>query len=213
MTVAVEDGVGPVLRDRTSEPLAAEKRPDRLPLAFDRRSRRRVVEQHDPDRAVLDRLEPALERRDLRAGLRVEPPQERLTEVGKQRVGEPADEAFRPCDPDLDALDRADVEAALEQADTPVAKRGDELLVAIGMPVVVAEHGDDRRPDLAGDVSEHGSLLGLAVGREVTREQNDVGLPVGVGERRLEPDSLLLRAMDVTGGGDLDAHALLIAHS
>src|SRR5947209_10789575 len=55
--VSVQDEVGAVLGDRGREPLGAEVRLDAGRLAFERVDDRRVVEEHDAQVAVADRLE------------------------------------------------------------------------------------------------------------------------------------------------------------
>ena len=81
VAVAVQDDRRPALGDRLGEAVAAEVRPQRRPLPSERRRRRRVVQQRDPDRAPGDLLQGDVERAHLRPGLRVDRPQERLAEV------------------------------------------------------------------------------------------------------------------------------------
>ena len=59
-----------------------------------------------------------------------------------------------------------------------------ELGGAVGVPVVVAEHGDDRQREVAADLGEHLRLLELAVRRQVAGEEHDVGLVGDALERR-----------------------------
>ena len=70
------------------------------------------------------------------------------------------------------------------------------------MPVVVAQHGEDRQCQVAARVGEHGGLLGLAVGREVAGEQQQVGALVEPGEGLAHARADRLVAVDVAGGGD-----------
>ncbi len=82
VAMAVQDEVRAVLGDRTPEAVAAEKRPDSGRFAFDRGRRRRVVEEHDADRAAGDGVEPPLERLDLVGCLGVGRAHDRFPEVG-----------------------------------------------------------------------------------------------------------------------------------
>src|SRR3954451_17908184 len=64
VAMAVENEIRQMVCDRPSEAVAPEKRPDPWWLALDRRRGRHMVEEHDPDRAVCDKFEAALERFD-----------------------------------------------------------------------------------------------------------------------------------------------------
>ena len=78
---------------------------------------RRVVQEHDAQRAVRrSRCSPRVERVDVGRSRR-RPPQQRLAEVGQVRAGEAADEALRAGDADLDAADLAGSPVALEHRD------------------------------------------------------------------------------------------------
>ena len=202
--VAVQDEVGAVRADRRGEARRAEERPDRLRLADERLRDRGVVEQDDPAVAARDRLEPRLERLDLARRLGVDLPQQRLAEVGQLGAGEAADEPLGADDPELEPADLVHGVVALEHADAGVLEHGDHLVAAIRVIVVVAEHRVDRQLERTARVGEHGRLLGLAVRRQVAREQHDVRVPLQRRERVRDPLAQRLRAVDVSSGGNTD---------
>ena len=87
-----------------------------------------------------------------------------------------------------------------------------ELAGAVDVPVVVAEHGDDRDVEVADDVGDDLGLLGLAVGGEVARQQDHVGAVAEAREGRRRTLAVVgaLAVVDVARGGDPDA-ALVLA--
>jgi hypothetical protein len=103
---------------------------------------------------------------------------------------------------------------ALEHVDPALGQRGDDLVAPVGVPVVVAEHGEHgdalERADRAGD---HGRLLGLAVRGEIPGEQHEVDAVAQLGEGG-RPALLVARTpeMDVARGGDAN-RALVLAMS
>ena len=103
------------------------------------------MEEGHAEVAVLDRLQAALEGDDLVGRLGEHAAQRRLAEVGELRVGEAADEALRPDDPDAGAVGLVDRPGAVEDGDAAALERLDELIAAVDVPVVVAEHRDHRR--------------------------------------------------------------------
>jgi hypothetical protein len=96
---------------------------------------------------------------------------------------EAADEPLGPDQAHLDPAHLLDRPRAIEHSDRSRLERGLHLLDAIGMPVVVAEHGEHRELELAEGRGQHFRLLGLAVGGPVAGEQQQVGLTVQAGER------------------------------
>ena len=162
------------------------------------------MEEHDTERTVRDRLQPALEHLHLGGGLRVDRAEERLAEVRDRGAGEAADEALRPDDPDVDAFDLGHRGVALEHRDTAVAERVGDLAAPPEVVVVVPEHGIQGRDQPAARVGEDGRLLRVAVRRQVAGEEDQVGLVVDRRERCLEPLPMGLARVDVAGGGDLD---------
>src|ERR671924_22409 len=202
MGMAVQDEVGEVLRDRDTEPRAAEESVDAERLALQRVVDRRVVEEDDPERAVRDGLEPCRDRLRLGRRLGVYLPQERLAEVGEEGAGKAADEPLRPDDPDVEAVDLGDRPVAVEDEDAGRLKRVRHLVAASEVVVVVAEDGVDRRPEALAGVGEHPRLLGVAVRRHVASEQDQVGLAVDLGEGGLDPLAVGLACMHVACGGD-----------
>ena len=141
------------------------------------------------------RRRPAVKREPRRLS-RVDAAEERLPEVGQQRAGEAADEPFVPTTP-VDAAHGDHLRRALEDMDAATAQRRHELLMPVRVPVVVPQRRVDRDADHARHVREHSGLFGLAVGRQVAGEQDQVALALGVHERGLEPRPLLLGAVDV----------------
>jgi hypothetical protein len=200
----VEDDVGPVLRDRRREPVAAEIRPDPLRLAVQRVGGRGVVQQHDADGTVRDRLQPLSDRVGLRARLRVHAPQQGLAEVGKRRAGEPADEPLRADDADLAAVELERGGRAVEHVHTGVAQHGRDLVAASGVEIVVAEHRAHGHAHARARLGEHLRLLRLPERRQVTGEQDEVDAFLQLGERLLEPVSRRFRRVDVACSCDRD---------
>ena len=94
--------------------------------------------------------------------------------------------------------------AALQDLHPGLLEQRGHLPAAVGVPVVVPEHGDHRRRDPAADVSEDRSLLRLAVRGQVAREQNEVGVALGLLEGGGDRVPVLLRAVDVARCGDAD---------
>ena len=176
--VAVQDHVGVVLEDRRGEAVGAEERPDLAPLALERRRDGRVVQQDDPERAHRDRAQALVQRRGLLHRLGVDAAQGGLAEVGEVRAREAAHEALGADDPDLGLtqIERISWLWCLSITITPAScEHGGELVGAVGVPVVVAEHGQDRDVEVAHGVGDDRGLLGLAVGAEVAGQQDDVG--------------------------------------
>ena len=93
-----------------------------------------------------------------------------------------------------------------------VSQHRGELVGAVGVPVVVAEHGDDRDRQVAHGVGDDLRLLGLAVGGQVAGQQDDVGALVEPRERGRRALAVVgaFAVVDVAGGGDPDA-ALVVA--
>ena len=86
----------------------------------------------------------------------------------------------------------------------PSSKRGDQLVGAVLVPVVVSEDGEDRDVEVRARLREPCALLRFAVRRQVTREQDEVDLPVQRGEGLRQLLSVGLAYVDVAGGGDAD---------
>jgi hypothetical protein len=126
------------------------------------------------------------------------------------RAGEAADEALHADDADLDAGALARPPRAVEHRDaTTRLDRLHQLVAAVRVPVVVAEHGEDRHADIAAGVGEHRALLRLASRRQVARQQQDVRLtaqPHEALDRRL---AVIDAAVHVAGGRH--AHDVLVA--
>ena len=147
---------------------------------------RRVVQQRDPVVAAGDRREPVGERVHLGGRLGVDLAQQRLAEVGQRRVGEAADEALR-ADDRRAARRRAPGSRGRGRAcarPRPRAARR-QLGRLVAVPVVVAEHGVDRRLERRAELGEQLGLLELAVGRQVAGEQDASTSPVDAGEGAL----------------------------
>jgi hypothetical protein len=202
--VAVEHDVGPVLRNRRREPVAAEIRPDPLGLAVQRVGRRGVVQQHDADGTVRDRLQPQPDRVDLRACLRVHTPEEGLAEVRQRRAGEAADEPFCADDADLAAVELERGGRAVEHVHAGVAQHRRDLFAASGVEVVVAEHGAHGHAHTSARVGEHLRLLRLPERRQVAGEQDEIDTLLQLGERLLEPVTRRFRRVDVACRRDRD---------
>lgn len=70
--------------------------------------------------------------------------------------------------------------------------------------VVVPEHGHDRNPDIPTGVREHERLLGLALSRQVARQQDQVDLVLDGVERTRDSLTQRLGAVKVTRSGKSD---------
>ena len=187
--------------DRVRQAVAAQEERDLRALALDRRQRRRVVHEDDPEVAAGGRAQAGVERFDLLAGLGVHPAQERLAEVGQVRAREAADEALGADDPKAGAADLAGGVGALEQRHAPVLQHRRQLGDAIRMPVVVAEHREHGSAGLARGGCKHARLLGLAECRQVARQQHDVRLAAQARERRTQIAAARVVCVDVAGRG------------
>src|SRR5438045_8745195 len=115
------------------------------------------MQERDPQAAAGDRLQAALERLDVSRRLRVRLAEDWLAEV-RPAVVEAADESLDRRDADADALDRKDRVRPLEHDDARLAERPGEVAGAVGLPVVVAEHGDDRDRQSAAGLAPHPRL-------------------------------------------------------
>jgi hypothetical protein len=202
--VAVEDDVRPVLRDRRREAVAAEVRPDPLGLAEQRVGGRGVVEEDDADGAVRYLLQAVVDRVDLRGRLGVAPPQQRLPEVGQGRAGEPPDEALCPDDPDLAVGELADGRRAVEHVDPGFRADRRDLVAMAGVEVVVAQNRADGDRQIAARPGDDDSLLGLAMGRQVAGEEDQVGVALDARERLLDAGARRLGRVDVSCSRDPD---------
>ena len=65
---------------------------------------------------------------------------------------------------------------AVEHDDPGLGERTRQVGGPVGLPVVVAEHRDDRHREIAARIRDDAHLVDLPVLRQVTREQDQVGL-------------------------------------
>jgi hypothetical protein len=202
--VTVQDEIRLVLADRRCDPLVPEERPDALGLATQRLGAGRVVQQDDPIRAVGDLSQAFVERRHVIARLPVHLAQQRLAEVGQARAGEAADESLEADDPDLAAIELDDARLTLEHGDSALLEQRDQFIRAILVPVVVAEHGEHGHVEPRAGLREPGGLLGLAVRRQVARQQYELNFAVQARERFLQLRAVCLADMYVACRGDAD---------
>jgi predicted nucleotidyltransferase len=202
--MAVEDEVRRVLGDRAGEPVAAEECPDALRLPFEGRARRRVMKEDDSEGAIRYPIESPLESLHLRGRLRIDPPQHRLAEIRQSGIGEAADESFRPDDPDARPVQVADRPVPLEHGDPGIFEKSHDLVAPVRVPVVISEDSDDRHRQSAAGAGEDSRFVGLAVGRQVAGEENEVGFLGDTAERRLDLSLPIRRAMNVPSGRDPD---------
>jgi putative nucleotidyltransferase-like protein len=204
MPVTVQDEIRRMVGNRPPKAIAPQERPDSGRLALDRRRGRRVVEEHDADRAIGDGLQSPLEGLDLVRGLCVDRPQDRLAEVGERRIGKATDEALGPDHPDLRRAAVEDRPASVEDDDSRGGQDVLDLTDAVRVPVVVPEnrhHGDFQA---AAGVGDYLGLLGLPQCRQVAREKNCVDPAGDVCECLGDGSAVLLAAMDVARCGDPD---------
>lgn len=200
--VAVDDELRPVHPDGAGKTARTEKCPDRLGLPDDRVDYGRVVEQDDALLAAGDGFEALLERLDLGRGLTVDLPQRRLAEVGDLRARESSDESLRPDDADLEARDLENRVRAVEHHDAAPAQCLDDVCLASGVVVVVAQNGDHGHAEPSAGVRQHGRLLGKAVRREIARDEDEVALRGDVCEGSRQMLAQSLAGVDVARGRD-----------
>ena len=125
------------------------------------------MQEHDPQRAAVDRRESILERGHVTPRLRVDRSQQRLSEVGQRAAGEPSDESLRADDADGCAVDVRDRPGAFEDDDAGILEHSGDLGDLVGVVVVIPEHRVDRRVEQPAGVREDARLVGLAVQRQV----------------------------------------------
>ena len=210
MAVAVQDDRRLPLGDRLGEAVAAEEAPDRLPLALERRRRRRVVQQRDPDRAAGDLLQRHVQRAHLRPGLRVDRPQQRLAEV--RAAPSRGSRRRSPSRPRARSRPRRPSQVALRRSITrtpPRLEHAHDLVHPVRVPVVVPEHGEDRhaRPRQASASTAACSGSPWVVRSPASRIE--VGPLADPRERLRDLGPVALVAVDVACGGDPDG---LIRH-
>jgi hypothetical protein len=162
------------------------------------------MEQDDAERAAGNRVEPAFERVDFVGGLGIDSPHDRLAEVGKRRVGEAADEALGADHSEGRAATVEHLPAPVEDDDPGGSEHLDELAGPVRVPVVVAEHGDDRDLQIPARVREHLGLLGFPEAGQVAGDEDCVDLAGNLPEGRGDCSAVLLTAMDVARRGDPD---------
>jgi hypothetical protein len=190
--------------DRLGQQERPEEREDLGRLSLQRRADRRVVRQRDLEVDALDLGERSLEALgqcprvpDKRLHLR-------LAELRPRRSREPAAESLASGDADLGAPDGQDQVLAFENGDARALEHGAHLVLPVRVVVVIAQdrYGRHRQiPQLAG---EHLRLRRIAVLREVTGDEQDVGVAIDPFQARPERARGVLSEMDVAGGGDPD---------
>ena len=138
--VAVQHGLDLVEAvDGLGQPRAAEEREDRLGLACDGGSDRRVVQHHH--RALgIEHLERMLEAQGMVDRLLDEGLDRPLAERIEHAAVEAAGKALDPGEADAADL----VHLVLEELDAGGAQRPLDLVAAIGVVIVVAEHRQHR---------------------------------------------------------------------
>jgi hypothetical protein len=100
--------------------------------------------------------------------------------------------------------------AAVENDYAAQLERVGNLVGATRVVVVVPEYGDDRNRQCRARVGEHGSLFGQTVGRQVAREQDDIGVRGDRSEHPAEALTECLRSVDVSGSRDPDSASHLV---
>src|SRR5947209_9789030 len=203
--VAVEDEVGLVLRDRRREPVRPQVTPDPGRLSLDRLFRRGIVQQHDARRAHRDVTQPLVQGLHVERCLLVDGTEQRLAEIGQVRARESTHEALEADNPDVEAAGLAHVPAAVEDVDAAALEHRHQLLGAVDVPVVVAEHRVHRDVEGRAGIGQHSALLGLPVGGQIAGQQHEVGDAVQRCHRATDLVAVSLGAVDVPGGGDPQA--------
>ena len=98
-----------------------------------------------------------------------------------------SDEPLHAGDSDRAPVHIDDRGLLVEHPDPALVERLHELVAAVPVPVVIPEHCEDGRVQLLDGLDERGRLVGLAVQRQVAREQDQPGLTRSVREDRGEP--------------------------
>ena len=173
-----------MLADRAGEPVGAEDEPQPLGLADERRLARRVVQQRDPHAARRRSRAGRLERRRRRASSRRTPRGRAARRSSPTALPKPPTKPFTPAMPTLDAARPAgSCASARARRRPPRRARATRSAGAVGVPVVVAEHRDDRDREVAAGVGDDADLVDLPVLRQVAGEQHEVGLLLDARER------------------------------
>ena len=131
---------------------------------------------------------------------------QRLAEVRDGTAWKAADEPLAAGDADARPVDLDDDVSGVEHRDAGTLELGGHFLLSIPVPVVVAEHGDDRHRQRAASVRQHGGLAWLAVRGEVAREKHQVALRFNRSKGRREALADRLLRVDVAGSGDANGH-------
>ena len=186
MAVAVEDEVRPVLGDRLRSggrcrvtSTSSRARPRSSPSSARSGGGRCGPEQSQT------LAQAAVESGNLSARLGVDAAEERFPRVGQQRArGEAADEALRPDDPHVDAAHRDDPHAC-SRTWMPPPRSADTSLLGAG-PRANRGFPAPRRPGRRSRARRGRARQppGLAVGRQVACEQDQVAPALGVHESR-----------------------------
>ena len=93
----------------------------------------------------------------------------------------------------------------LEHNHPRLAERPREIARAVGLPVVIPEHGDDGNREPAAGPREDARLVDLSVLGQVAREKHEIGALLDVDERLTNSVGVARGRMDVGRGGDPDA--------
>jgi Uncharacterised nucleotidyltransferase len=204
VAVAVENEVGPMCGNRRGQSVGSEEGPDDLGLADERRGRGRVVKEHDAQVAGLDRSQSLLEGCNVRGGLGVHLPEQRLPEIGQLRVRKAPHEPLGPDDADGLRANLDGLPAALQHDDSRLGEHVDDLLGPVRMPVVVPEDAENGEGKPASRLGQDRGLVRLAERRQIAGEEKEVSLAFERCERLGGLVGASLGAVDVRGSGDTD---------
>src|ERR1700730_5556954 len=127
-----------------------------------------------------------------------------FAEVAAVRTSKAATESLGAGDADPDAVDVDGRRLTFENTHARILEDAPHLVFAVGVVVVVAEHGHDRDRKGAQLLSQGPYLLRSAAARQVTGEQQKVGAVVKVLEAGAEDFRRTSTVVEIANSGDPD---------
>ena len=157
------------------------------------------MQEHDAKRAVGDLPQALIDCLHVLRGLRVDVAQKGLAEVRQVRRSEAAHEALAGDDAHVVATHVVDRGRTLQHLDPGALEDRFDLVGATGMPVVIAQDGDDRDVQRPAGFAQDCGLLGIPAGRQIPVKEDEVSGSSECGERVDDLLAVGLAAVDVAG--------------
>src|SRR5213080_176054 len=174
MGMAVQDQVRPRIVDRLCQQIAAEEGIDLESLALQRRLDRRVVEQCNPQigvqvhQSLLEPIRQLLGVTDK--GLHL-----RLAEIAGMGPAKAAPESLGARDADSGAVNVQRYPLTFQDGDANAFQYPAHVILAVGLVVVVAKHGNHRDRHAAQLLGKDPDLFRSAAARQVAGQEQQVG--------------------------------------